>query len=256
MPVVAFAVFAVTTLSAWPGERAGAEVRGQEQVRIRVVDYPRPVAAAVRQAEQQFGWVVTYEDARYVHAGDIVDVTEQVSRDRASSKRILGMRRGSINVTLTPQSGSVEYQVAEVLDKVFADSVANGNAGEFGAIRVDGGYHVVPVAIKGQTGLLEQYSSPLDTRITLPLREESGLEAMARLADAITAQSGTKVVPGTMPLNRFHQARVSVSARNEVARDILWHMLKSISDDLSWQMLCAAGQEGLCAVNVHSVRRR
>lgn len=228
----------------------------QEPIRIQVVDYPRPVAAAVQQIEKHFGRVVTYEDTRYVHPADIVDVTEQTRRDRSSSRRIFGRRNGSIDLTYTPRPGPVDTQVGEVLQAVIAHSNAAGNAGEF---RVDwdpDGYHVVPVAIKGKSGAMEPYASPLDTRITLPNREETGLEMMFRMVKVITTRSGFTVKVGTIPMNRLNQARVTVDAQNDRAREVLWRALQSISPDLSWRLLCSVGERGECALNVHLVRKK
>lgn len=82
----------ISAACVWPlvDRRLGAS--GQQPIQIHVIDYPRSVAAAVLQIEERFGWVVTYEDVRYVHPSDIVDVTEQVRRDGKMTDRVLGMR--------------------------------------------------------------------------------------------------------------------------------------------------------------------
>lgn len=249
---------AVTVLCATICSTAPAIADGTEQIQplhIRVVDYPRPLAAAVRQVEQHFGWVVTYEDTRYLYPGDIVDVTEQFRRDPTRPGRILQMRNGSIDLTYTPASDSVEFQVREVLEALLVHSAERGNTGEFGVERVTGGYHVVPIATRGRTGSRQAYSSPLDTPISLEFRNETALEFVFRLASAVTEASGLTVQPGTIPLNRLEQTRVAVGAQSEVARDVLWRTLRAIGEDLSWQMLCDVGERGLCAINLHSVRR-
>ncbi len=229
---------------------------GQEAqpVRIRVEAYPRALAAAIRQVEERFGWVVTYEDTRYLHPDDIVDVTEQVRRDSTRPGRIFQMRNGSLDLTYTPAADAIEFQVGEVLEALLVNSSDRGNPGEFRVQRVAGGYHVVPSGTKGPTGSRQDYSSPLDTRISLDVREETALELFFRLAAAITEASGFPVQPGTIPLNRLEQSRVAVGARSEIARDVLWRTLRLMGDDLSWQMLCDVGERGLCAINLHSVR--
>lgn len=248
---------ATALLCAVIGNTASTVVHSGEQarpVRIRVEAYPRPLAAAIRQVEQHFGWVVTYEDTRYLHPDDIVDVTEQVRRDPTRPGRIFQMRNGNIDLTYTPAADAIEFQVGEVLEALLAHSTERGNPGEFRAQHVAGGYHVVPIGTKGSTGGRQAYSSPLDTRISLELRNETALELLFRLAAAITEASGFRVQPGTIPLNRLEQTRVAVGAESEIARDVLWRILQSIGKDLSWQMLCDVGERGLCAINLHSVR--
>lgn len=238
----------------------GVSVRGSgpKSLRIRVVDYPRPIAAALLQIEKHFHSVVTYEDTRYIHPSDIVDVTERFGRDRSDpAKRLLGMRGGSIDLTYTPRPGTAtEAQVAEVLQAVLAHSRNAWNTGEFRIDWIPGGYHVVPVAMKGKNGAMEPYASPLDARITLTYRQENGLDLMLRLVRAIAAASGSTVTVGTMPMNRLERARVAVDAHNDPARDVLWRGLQSIGPDLSWQLLCDVGEQGLCALNIHAVPRK
>lgn len=245
--VICVAIWATAPTVAHKAEQA-------RPVHIRVDDYPRPVAAAIRQVEQHFRWVVTYEDTRYLHPGDIVDVTEQIRRDPARPGRIFQMRNGSIDLRFRPAADTVEFQVGEVLEALLAHSAERGNTGEFRVQRASGAYHVVPVATRGPTGVRLAYSSPLDTPISLDLRNETALELIFRLAAAITESSGFRVQPGTIPLNRLEQKQVAVGAQSEIARDVLWRALRSVGEDLSWQMFCDVGERGLCAINLHSVR--
>ena len=224
-------------------------------VRISVRHQPRPVAAAVLQTEQHFGYVVTYEDVTYMHPDDIVDVTEQVRRDSRLDKRVLVMRSGTIELDVTPHPGRTDAQVGEVLNEIIARSRAAGNTGDYRAERVDGGYHVVPIAARGKSGAMEAYQSLLATPISMPARDESALEMISRLVETIAAASGRKLGPGMIPVNRFHQTRVRVEARNERARDVLWRALQSIDRQLSWQLLCGVGEDG-CALNIHPVAVR
>ena len=253
--LVQASVLAMSVFSLWPRMDRRVLASGLP-ILIHVVDYPRPVAAAVLQVEKHFGWVVTYEDTSYVHPDDIVDITKRVRRDGDMSKRVLGMRGGTIDFTYVPQTDTVEAQVGEVMRTVVARSQAAGNTGEFRIDWVRGGYHVVPVAIKGKSGAAEPYASLLDTRITLPAQEEDGVQMMLRLAAAITRSTKRTVTAGTMPINALARARVSVVARNEIARDVLWDALQSISPRLSWQLLCDVGESGPCAINIHPVPKK
>lgn len=249
---VAAALLCTAILSTTPTVMYGGEEA--QPVRIQVESYPRALAAAIRQVEEHFGWVVTYEDTRHLHPDEIIDVTEQVRRDSTRPGRIFQMKNGSIDLTYTPAADATEFQVGEVLEALLVNSTERGNPGEFRVTHVAGGYHVVPVAIKGPNGDRQTYSSPLDTRISLDLRNETALEFLFRLAAMVTEASGFTVQPGTIPLNRLEQTRVAVGARSETARDVLWRTLQSIGEDLSWQMYCDVGERGLCAINLHSVR--
>jgi hypothetical protein len=86
---------------------------------------------AVKQIEKLAGVVVTYEDTLYVHPDDLVDVTAQRFPKGNAPRRILEMRRGSIDVTYTPRPGPIETQVGELLRLVLDDSRRAGNTGQF-----------------------------------------------------------------------------------------------------------------------------
>lgn len=225
------------------------------EVRIEVVDFPRPVSAAVLQVERHFGRVVTYEDLSYVAPGEIVDVTEEVRRDGRVSKRVLSMRSHSISLAYTPRESSAEAQVEEVLAQLLAEWNGSGHSGEFRAETVEGGHHVIPVARKGKSGSTEAYTSPLDTPITIPYEERDGLETMFVVARAISDSAGRRVNPGMMPMNRLSRARVVVGAQNQTAREVLWGALQTIDKALSWQVLCDVGESAACAINIHLVRQ-
>src|SRR5688572_30733430 len=90
---------------------AAALAASQAPLRVRVVDFPRPVSQAARDVERHFGFVVTYEDHLYIHPDDIVDITAYVHRDGALSKNVFGMRRGSIVLRYVPQSGPLPGRV-------------------------------------------------------------------------------------------------------------------------------------------------
>ena len=40
------------------------------------VQDPRPVAEAIQELENRYGWQITYEDPPYIHYSDITDVTD------------------------------------------------------------------------------------------------------------------------------------------------------------------------------------
>ena len=227
----------------------------QQPIKISVRD-PRPVAAAADAIESHFGRAVTYEDTRYVHPSDIVDVTEQYSRSPDKSTRLLVMRTGAIDVSWVPPSSPVEEQVHALLAEVMAAHKAAGNAGEFEVLPGRGVHHIVPRAFKDAAGGMASLARALDTRLTLYRPEESAYEAITAILAEVTAASGVKIGEGIgVGGNLFFQRRVTVQARDEPARDVLWKLLQSLRPDLSWRLLCEVGESGSCAFNVRAVRK-
>lgn len=243
-------------LCVWPAMRRSVRGSEQQPIRIHVANRPRPVAEAVMQVEAATGVVVTYEDTRYVHPDDIVDITDRLAPDKHLSERIVAMRPGTIDVTYDPQPGPIEPQVDGLLHRVLADSDAMGNTGRFRVEKVTGGYHVVPVAMRGTSGAMEPYASPLDTPFTLPHQEGNAFEMISLLTQTVTTASGHRVGPGLIPMNWSARSRLTVEAHHERARDVLWRALRSANLDLSWQLRCEVGDDGLCALNIHGVQEK
>lgn len=229
----------------------------EEAIRIRVTDFPRPLMAAVRQIEGQFGRVVTYEDPAYVYSGDIVDVTAQVSRSGDMSKRILGMRSGSLDISYVPRkrASSIEAQVEDVLRAVVKQANAADLPGDYSVRVVPGGFHVVPTSVNGKNGIKEPFATVLDTRITIPETEDGILEILALLGQTISQSTGTLVAPGSFPQGGFARARATIVARDEPARDVLWRVLQSVSPNLSFEALCEVGEKSPCYFSIHGVRQ-
>ena len=245
LPVFIAVVAAITT-----------SVDSQRTIHIAVSNTPRPVFAAVEQVERQFGQRVTYEDVTYVHPDDFYDATSEIRRDGRTSPKIFAMRSGSIDIEYAPAGQSPVAQVGDILERVVAQSKAIGNAGEFRVEAVAGGHHVIPVAAKGRSGEIEPFIPLLDTRITLERREESGMNAFLRIVGAVAGTSGRALEPGLSPTNRFFQRSLTLGADHEPARDVLWRALNELGGDLSWKLLCEAGNSPTCALNVHLVSTR
>ena len=226
-----------------------ATTPSQREFVIDVVNKPRPVSEAVLQLQKQLGYVVTYEDTIYRFPGDIVDVAKQVRRD-GKDIPVLVMRGGTIRLRHTPRASTIAGQAEELLQEIVTRSRQAGNIGDFQVEPAVNGYHVVPVQARTVKGVEERYESPLESRITMEPRDESAYEMVSRFVDVVSKASGQPVEPGLMP-PRLHTIGVTVDARNDKARDVLWRALQSINPTLSWQLLCVPVKP--CALNIHPV---
>ena len=222
-------------------------------IRIEVTNFPRPVAAAVFQLERHLGRVVTYEDGSYVAPGDIVDETAQVRRDGKTNPRVLGRRRDSISLVYTPTGASVDAQVEDVLARLLAKWNGPTHSGEFRFERVVGGYHVIPVARRGTGGNTEPYASPLETRITIAKEERDVGETISVVTKAISDESGREVTESVRMPRRLLAVRVVRGAEDQAAREVLWKTLQEVDPAISWQLLCAVGEDSPCTLNIYRV---
>lgn len=219
------------------------------------VDDPRPLSAAARQLERQLGLAVTYEDGSYVAPGDIVDVTAQVRRDGRLDLRVYGMRGGAFRFERALTGGGRARGIPHVLDQLVATWNQSGMGGAFTVVDVGAGFHIIPTARRGVTGELEPYTSPLSAPIDLPTGERTGLDIVTDIARRLSDESGRRIWVGMMPTNLMLQKSVTVGARGEAARSVLWRALQQLHPSLSWQLLCSVGEQADCALNIHAVPR-
>jgi hypothetical protein len=238
----------------------GMQESGKE---ILSVNGTRPVKLAAEMLEKKYGWVITYEDPPYAHESELVDITEKVRRDLDKFKP------GQAPKVFTPKGGelALEYEI-ETATKKPADSVVvvqqlldtyaiAGNPGVFRLERDPQRLHIMVAASKNKDGVLVSRQSVLDTLITVPAQKRNGLELLDAICAAISDASGTGVVVGGAPLNRFYRHQTESGAKNQRARDFLTNELDQITGQVkwSWQLLYDPGEKTYF-LNVHGVSTR
>lgn len=229
------------------------------KINISVQD-GRPVAKAIMMLEAKYGWVITYEDPRYVYADDIADVTEKVRRD------LHKYPKGGAPKVLVPKGGalSFEYDVMSqtnlprdpgvVVQQLLNAQAASANSGKFRMEKDNKIIHVIPTAINDSSGKLAPHTSVLDAVITLPAKKRTGLQTLEALCAAISKATQTRVVVGTIPFNSFLQHKDEQGVRGRKARQALVQLLQSVSHgmNLSWQLFYGPGTK-MYVLNIHVV---
>ncbi|MFN7947559.1 MAG: hypothetical protein U0Z53_19575 [Blastocatellia bacterium] len=236
--------------------------QGMRQVKLSVED-PRPVAKLIEMLEEEYGWVITYEDPRYVYANDIEDVTLKVCRDLDKYKP------GEAPKVLVPRGGILEftYDVAPdtklptdpvvVVQRLLDAQAASSHGSRFRLEKSGIALHVVPAAIKNKEGKLVPQGSVLDTVISLPAGERTILQKLESLCGAISRATSIPVELGTIPDNWFSRRQNRQGATNQKARDILVNTFATMDHgaNLSWQLFYGPGTRRYI-LNIHLVRRR
>jgi hypothetical protein len=206
------------------------------------VNDARPVAFAAKMLEQQYGWIITYEDPIYVHESELADVTETVRRDLDKYKP------GEAPKVIVPKGGNLAFKfyVDPATDKA-ADSAlvvqelldAYALTGHPGVFRLDKDgqrLHIIPMAFKDKDGVVRPQPSILDARITLPAQERNGFQLMDAFCAAVNQAGGIRLRPAAFPANMFLHYKTQSGAKDQKARDVLTHELDLIHAKLSWQL--------------------
>ena len=174
------------------------------------VQDPRPVAKAIEELEDRYGWQITYEDPPYIYYSDITDVTDtpwpgvpvqsqsklqSLQREPAAHHRTLVPKGGSFSFTL-PSANPDEFGAVEALVKSYNAS-RGGNV--FAVTQGVGLLHVVPRNVTGSFGYLEPVKPVLDTVITVEPKERTALALLEEVCRKISIGTNTNVVVGECP---------------------------------------------------------
>jgi hypothetical protein len=220
----------------------------------------RPLWVAAEVARERFGVPVSYEDAKTVHPGDIVDQRTPEARERNPGARALGRIQEILNIELpdSAQQGRQRREIAaQFLQTAVSEHVSRGNNGQFEVLENQFGFVIVPRGFRGKSGKTEIQVSPLDARITIPPARMTLRACLEIFVAAVSNISGAKVTIGLTPNNYVDQTAGVCQAANETARDVLdrviyfprttnigtpadpstgrvayvWHLLGGVADD-------------------------
>jgi hypothetical protein len=191
-----------------------------------IINSPRPLSHAARTLSERYGFLVSYEDPRYTPACDLED----------------GVRRGGQFRVEFPKSAGPAVIVEKVVRT--ADSALPGS--RFRVMHTGNRVHIIPLELP----------APLDSRISLSAEPRTDWELIKAICDAVSEAAKVKVIenssmqggiveelrdpsqPGGFADTR---PRYLVSAKDEVARDVLHRALDEIFRDrdgqVTWQML-------------------
>jgi Protein of unknown function (DUF1553)/Protein of unknown function (DUF1549) len=257
-------VLAVTgklDLTGYAAHRPGS----QELNALKIsVEDGRPVSKAIETLEDKYGWIITYEDPRYVHNSEIVDVALKVRRDLDQYKP------GEVPPVLVPKGGALEFTYlvepgtnlptdpARVVQNLLDAQNASGNAGRFRLETSPQIMHVIPTTMKNAGGALVPQVSALDTIISLPAVERSVERKMAAICETVSRASDIPMVLGSYPTNSFIQSSDRQGATNQKARDVLVDTFESMTKEsgpcLSWRLNYSPGYKRY-VLNIHVVSK-
>lgn len=218
------------------------------------VSDPRPLAKAAEIIEVKYGLLINYEDPAYVHADDVRDDTDPKYELENPSARALSVRGGELDFGLEVRAdGRGLANPLRALQAVVGTHNSRGLPGSFRVTQTRGVFNIVPDAVKDRSGRLASFTSPLDTKISIPEHEVTGTELVELICEEITRASGSKVVPGLLPSNVLNNTTVVIKANNQVARDVFVQALSGLAwkqpeitippRKLVWHMFYAPGPE-------------
>jgi hypothetical protein len=225
----------------------GRSSQGVSEIKLSIDD-PRPVAKAILMLEEKYGWVITYEDPRYVHDSEITDVTLKVRRDLDKYEP------GEAHKVLIPRQGVLEFAYdvvpntnlppdpARVVQRLLDAQAVRGTGGRFRLESRGKIMHVIPTAIKNRAGVLIPQESMLDTIISLPAADRTVYDKLESICAIISRATKIRIGIAAYP-TMFHEFRDRQGAVSQKARDVLVNTFATIEsgDGVSWRLLYDPG---------------
>lgn len=230
---------------------------------------PRPLMELVRQLEGRFGWRITYEEAPYESAADLVNVVSATYLTAHPGASFLIPRPQQLSVTVpntapvfsapgtgTAASGLIQAAIASVIAQ------ANSNGGGAFAVSFSGDFaHVVPTRYRKKDGTVSAFQAILDTPVTLPSAQRTIRETVNLICTQVAAIRGIAINEGTIPTNLYHEVQ-STYANNETARLVLARTFETASAEhqamgvppvrITWDLLFDANDKAYY-LNTHAI---
>jgi len=184
---------------------------------------------------------ITYEDPRYEYAGDLRDVTREVSKSHHEVRTIVpkgGALQGTYDVS---QDTGEPVDMADAIQRLVDANNRARQGGHFEVLRSGETFHVVPTEVRDSRGRWIPQRSVLDTPITFSSGgERDGFDLIEAILHEVSIASGRKIVGGrpsvAMVCSRLGCAenKRSIDATNEPARDVLMRLVSSLNARYTW----------------------
>jgi hypothetical protein len=217
------------------------------------VDDPRPLAEALGQLAERHKIVVTYEDPRYLYAGDVKDVTRTVSRTPTPTHRILIPLGGRLDFNYSVSAATGQPENWDALLASLLEAHAAGGGARFRFERANGATHVFPAESRNASGQWVEVASILDAYITIPeqdLTKAAIVEAVAQtIGDAANVHLGVGTCLDCGPRALGPEPTERFGVANERARDVLWRVVQHWRRGSSWRIFQDPGSD-LYVLNV------
>ena len=202
------------------------------------VEAIRPLAEALKILEENLRYTITYEDTPYLCPCNVM-------RDRSGKPQVPS--GGIIDFSYSPDDNP-GWIIQFCLAAYHNDPV---NPAIFTVERVGNIFHVFPLQVKDENGNLMPYKPILDTSISISESSKSSLYILKSILAKVAERSEGRINLGKFPQNAFSSSR-SFNLSEKPARVVLTEFVKSIADNLSWQLLYDPKSRGY-ALNIHSI---
>jgi hypothetical protein len=215
-------------------------VSGQEATTVITVNDPRPLGAAIMELEKASGQPISYEDAPFAYAGDLIGLKDPRAIPGAKIPK-----GGPLTFPFGLSEVAERAGTAKVLQRLVRTfNMSYPDGAQFTVLDQDGMLYVVPKSSREASGVVASYTSPLDVPLSVTVKDALAGDALREILSAIQAKTGSEIYIAMSPfdtgLNVNGRKRVSISTQTDTGRTLVTQLMKGLSPWLSWRMLTGA----------------
>jgi len=217
-----------------------ATVTHQSHTAVVVATDPRPLMQATEAVAGEYGILIDYEDPPYQSSYDRVDNTDPTWRTAHPGApgvtRIAGAQFTCAFPEIVDPMNSAQRE--DALTTILSEYSSSGNPGRF-KLATTGTNRLafIGVGVRDDGGQMMTSAPILDTPVTLVGNEHDLWSALSAVMNQVTQESGSKVVPGDVPVGFLATTSSQLSASGQPARAVILQILNASRRKLIYGLL-------------------
>jgi hypothetical protein len=215
-----------------PYSRQAAVTQTGDAINIVAIS-ARPLLQTLEALQQKFGWIVDYEDPRYISHLDYANVPGDDSRPQVPAG-------GKFSVDISAKASE-----AETLRLVVDSYNKSQNPGRF---EVRAGEHnqfyVVGTSAHDEKGSISPKLALFDIPVTVRDEERTIADTIHLICEAAAKREQTKVTLGVSPRNFLEHTPAKIGGTKVPARELLLQCLAATHRNLYWRLLYDPSSQG------------
>jgi hypothetical protein len=237
---------------AFPKEATISEDQGSVHI---VASSARPLAQGLDALQKKFGWVVGYEDPRYLSKADVTELVDELHGPKPRLVPVGGRFEAGFPLPPGEVSAEAAADTEEKALRLVVDAYNHSNnAGQFELRKSSqqGNLVVVGSAARDSKGAIAPQKALFDTAITLVRAKRTGTEAIQLICRRVATRTGIPVSLGVSPRVLLDHNPVTVGGTKVAARDLLLQILSQTRGNCYWRLLFDPDSKGYF-LDIHAV---
>jgi hypothetical protein len=187
---------------------------------------PRPLLQILDALYRQYGWLVSYEDPRFVSPADLMAAPGEGKKMLpAGGKFSIELAASETDETKALQSALDAYNASE-------------NPGRFDLRKIEpASFTLVGVQARNAAGKLAPQHPVLDAPITVLKKKRTVSESLTVICRRVSSAQGIRVTMGVSPRNVLEGVQVEIGGPPQSARNLIQQALASAHRPLYWRLL-------------------